>query len=520
MQFNYYFLKKIVSRLQILLESHALINCFSQNRNELVFEFEHLTQKKSFYVKAQLDGEVSLISFPESFARAKKNSVALFPEAIGQNITKIKQFLNERSFAISLTKHTLVFKLHGRRSNILLFEGERLISLFKNSIVNDKSIKIESLDRSIDQSPLALRDSEYNLREHFPTFDKNILQWLNERSFESLTSLDKESTLSSLLAELNDDSFYIKEFSNGYKLLLIRPEEPYEVFEDPIDASNTFTATFHRHYHTTSLKSKLVSRLNKEINKTKSYLSKNRGKLDQLTKGRKYEELANILMANLHVSILPQQSSITLFDFYQNENISIKIKKNASLQETASNYYKKSKNQSKEIENLSNNIGVKEKLLASLNSHLDTLADNLSVVELKKLNQELFGNTNTKQQEEFPFMEFDIDGYTLWLGRNAKNNDLLTQSYAKKNDLWLHAKDVSGSHAVIKSNGNDKYPIRVIERAASLVAWHSKRKNDTLCPVLYTLKKYVRKPKGALPGQVIVTQEDVVLVKPNRTIPD
>ncbi|MGB3465496.1 MAG: NFACT RNA binding domain-containing protein, partial [Cyclobacteriaceae bacterium] len=102
----------------------------------------------------------------------------------------------------------------------------------------------------------------------------------------------------------------------------------------------------------------------------------------------------------------------------------------------------------------------------------------------------------------------------IWIGRNAKNNDELTQKHTHKNDLWLHAKDVSGSHVVIKQNGKEDFPADIIEKAARLAAWYSKRKNDSVCPVLYTPRKYVRKPKGMLPGQVIVDREQVVLVEP------
>ena len=97
------------------------------------------------------------------------------------------------------------------------------------------------------------------------------------------------------------------------------------------------------------------------------------------------------------------------------------------------------------------------------------------------------------------------------VGKSAKNNDLLTQKYTYKEDLWLHAKDVAGSHVVVKYQAGKTFPETVIEKAAQLAGWYSKRKNDSLCPVLYTPKKFVRKPKGAEPGEVIVEREKVIL---------
>ena len=87
------------------------------------------------------------------------------------------------------------------------------------------------------------------------------------------------------------------------------------------------------------------------------------------------------------------------------------------------------------------------------------------------------------------FKKVEYLGYVILIGRNAKNNDLLTKQYAFKEDLWLHARDVSGSHVVIKNQPGKKFPAPVIERAAELAAFYSKRKTDSLCPVIVTPKK-------------------------------
>jgi predicted ribosome quality control (RQC) complex YloA/Tae2 family protein len=97
------------------------------------------------------------------------------------------------------------------------------------------------------------------------------------------------------------------------------------------------------------------------------------------------------------------------------------------------------------------------------------------------------------------------------VGKNAKANDELTLKYAFKEDLWLHAKDAPGSHVLIKHQSGKNIPVNVIERAAAYAAYYSKRKTDTLVPVIYTPVKYVRKKKGAAAGQVFVSQENVLM---------
>jgi len=90
----------------------------------------------------------------------------------------------------------------------------------------------------------------------------------------------------------------------------------------------------------------------------------------------------------------------------------------------------------------------------------------------------------------------------------------MLRHHSWKDDLWLHAKDVAGSHVLIKQQAGKHVPPSVKEKAASLAAFYSKRKTDTLCPVIITARKYVRKSKDMVAGQVIVEKEEVILVEP------
>jgi predicted ribosome quality control (RQC) complex YloA/Tae2 family protein len=119
-----------------------------------------------------------------------------------------------------------------------------------------------------------------------------------------------------------------------------------------------------------------------------------------------------------------------------------------------------------------------------------------------------------KQEIVLPYHAVEFNGYHIWIGKNAKANDILTLKYAFKEDLWLHAKDVPGSHVVIKYKAGKNFPKDVIERGAQLAAYYSKRKNETLCPVAVTSKKFVRKRKGDPAGAVVVEREEVIMVEP------
>lgn len=515
MQFNFHFLRFLTEELHSYLVDKKLTESFSQNRNELVMKFE--SEDEFFFIKINLDGEQSLISFPQEFARARRNSVDLFTEIIGKHVSGIRQYENERSFSLSLGDWDLLFKLHGRRANLILFNEGAFHSMFKSEFVQDKELIIEQLDRPIDQSDAAIVNNGFDLKVLFPTYDKAIKNYLQERGFDSIADQAKLDLLHQLNKELNTRTIYLNKPENGFPTLSILPIANSELYDNAVLASNAYAYAFLINYQFNKEKQKELRILEKEITKAKNYIANTEAKIDQIITSRGYDEVANILMANLHQPISKEQSSIELFDFYNEANITIKLKPKLNLQQNAEVLYRKAKNQGIELSTAEKNLALKEANLKQLEEKYLELTE---VEDLKTLRQYLKQDqqSNKQKKETIPFYHCNISGYTVWIGKNAKNNDLLTQKYARKNDLWMHAKDVAGSHAIIRNENDKPIPKDVIEKAAEITAWYSKRKSDTICPVIYTPKKYVRKPKGSLPGQVIVDREDVILVKPDRSL--
>ena len=113
------------------------------------------------------------------------------------------------------------------------------------------------------------------------------------------------------------------------------------------------------------------------------------------------------------------------------------------------------------------------------------------------------------------------DGTRVLVGRNNIENDWLTMKHASKTDVWMHTKDIPGSHVIVKMedgrNVND-LSAELIYEAASIAAWHSKAAGSTNVPVDYVPVRYVKKPNGAKPGMVIFTHNQTVYVDPK--LPD
>src|SRR5699024_8956156 len=123
------------------------------------------------------------------------------------------------------------------------------------------------------------------------------------------------------------------------------------------------------------------------------------------------------------------------------------------------------------IENLQNNIQAKQEKKRILEQHVTEINNAFSLKLLRKYIK-AHGLSHSKEANDptSPFKVFEAEGFQILIGKNAKNNDLLTQKHAFKEDLWLHAKDVSGSHVIIKYQAGKKFPKPVIEKAAQLAA--------------------------------------------------
>jgi predicted ribosome quality control (RQC) complex YloA/Tae2 family protein len=122
------------------------------------------------------------------------------------------------------------------------------------------------------------------------------------------------------------------------------------------------------------------------------------------------------------------------------------------------------------------------------------------------------------QLERLPYKPYHLStGLTIFVGRDGSDNDRTTFDFAKPYELWFHTQQCPGSHVVIKFPNKSFQPSKAeIEETAAVAAFHSKARNDSLVPVIYTERRYVRKPRGAKPGLVSVEREKSVMVAPRK----
>jgi predicted ribosome quality control (RQC) complex YloA/Tae2 family protein len=106
------------------------------------------------------------------------------------------------------------------------------------------------------------------------------------------------------------------------------------------------------------------------------------------------------------------------------------------------------------------------------------------------------------------------DGYDIYVGRNNLQNDTLTLRFARADDLWLHAKEIPGSHVVIRAR-NGEVSDDALAAGALLAAWHSRGRDSSSVPVDYTRRRNVKKPAGAKPGYVVYAAHRTAVVTPD-----
>lgn len=170
---------------------------------------------------------------------------------------------------------------------------------------------------------------------------------------------------------------------------------------------------------------------------------------------------------------------------------------------------------------LTQQIEKGEEELKYIESVSDSLSRSKTGDEIAELREELAqqgylkhsGKKNKNIRPQPPIMFKSPDGYDIAVGRNNIQNDKLTLKTAEKTDIWLHTKDIPGSHVIIFTHGTVP-PDETILYAAGIAAAHSKARNSSQVPVDYVPVRLVKKPAGAKPGKVIFTGNRTVYVKP------
>lgn len=241
----------------------------------------------------------------------------------------------------------------------------------------------------------------------------------------------------------------------------------------------------------------------------------------------KLRKKGDLLQANMY-KMVRGQGFIDVEDYYDNNKIvRIKLSPTLNPSQNVQKYYKDYRRAKTREEMLTVQIAKAKAELQYISAVQESLGRAESERELTEIRQELVDegylkNRNPKGRNKalklLPPKEYtSSDGFTIYVGRNNKQNDKLTLKTARNYDMWLHTKDIPGSHVIIVSDNREITDTAILE-AASLAAYNSKAKESDNVPVDYTIVKNVSKPSGAKPGMVIYVNNKTVYVTPKESI--
>ena len=241
-----------------------------------------------------------------------------------------------------------------------------------------------------------------------------------------------------------------------------------------------------------------------------------------------YKLYGELLTANIHL-VIPGAKSVTLINYYDGNPIEVPLDEKINAAKNAQKYFKKYSKAKTAIHEKQAQLADNEMDIAYLESVVQNIEAAGTEEELEAIRDELQESgyvrrrakaaQRKKKSKPNPIRYRLSDGTQVLVGHNNIENDYLTFKLAAKTDVWMHAKDIPGSHLVIRlENGRtvDDMAAELIYEAAAIAAYHSKFKESENVPVDYVPVRYVKKPAGARPGYVIFTHNQTVYVTPNK----
>ena len=524
---NYYELIYLKRLLKNKLSGVVITNAVSPYKNYIEFFMEgEEEQFRLCYSSAP--GNIAL--FTDSYRGAKKsNTINFFEEIYGIKIDHISIPETDRWFYIHFENgFQLSFRLFSNRANVFLSQDGAIKEVYKEyDKVGEDIPAPQVLDLYHVEGDISKKSTKNKLVALNPMLPRqNLKELISIHDLDSADLPELESFVRNMTQQMKQSPTF-RLLENGETTLL--PEEMLPINTEMIydDINHLILDRYKndsRNQRLKQRKSTLVRGLKTKIKRATSGL-KNLYQADKgLERAEKYEQWGHILMAKAHLGSV-NSKEMELDDLYnEGEKVKIPIKRDMDIAENAQRYYKKSASAERSYKEAVQRIPRMEKEKEKAEKLLEQAQSINNLWEFqdweKEHEEELqeYRNTdgNTSNSEQLPFYTLEIKGYPVWIGKNAKSNDKLVQM-AHKEDVWMHARKVAGSHLIIRMGNEKGMPPKDVQlEAASYAAYNSKAKGTKLAPVIITKKKYVRKPKGSPPGAVLVDKEEVEMVEPRK----
>lgn len=265
-----------------------------------------------------------------------------------------------------------------------------------------------------------------------------------------------------------------------------------------------------------SLKSSLQTKINKELKKLNNTYSNQKKQIEKENKAQEYLTKGNLLTATSYM-IKPGEKSVILKDYETDKMLEIPLDETLSVIENAQRYFNLYNKCKKAFQIASE---MSEETLREIGYYKQLLYDienTESFAELKDISLELEPEktqpSKKKDVQPLNILKLDIEGYSVYVGKNNKQNDYLYSKISSPEDMWFHVLNTPGSHIIAKASHSGKtMPDSAILKIAKLAKQYSTAKNSAKVAVVYTLRKYIKRPNNTKSGFVVYKNETEIVV--------
>lgn len=469
-------------------------------------------------------------------------------------------------------KKTIVVEIMGRHSNIIFIdcESRKIIDCIKRvnfqlssvreilpgkeyvyppsagkqniSKLSPLTLSLDSLKNNITSLKSSIRAEKFFVSTYngiSPIVSREICARANVDSDSDLKEVNTEiisrlfNSFNSLIESLKNDNTKANIVINQQKPIDFSCYEltQYNAFEKKYFES--ISKTIEYFYQEKDAKDRLRQRysdihkiINNRLERCYKKFEKLNDELLQAHNADTYKIYGDLLTSNIH-NISKGDTNASVQNYYSGNNEYIDIPLDIQLTPVANSQrfyklYNKAKNALILIDEQIKDNYSEIKYLESQLDNLEKCTEELEISEIRNelieqgyINKRKLIKSKKKQKSSSPMHFISSSGFDVYVGKNNVQNDYLTLKLASSYDIWLHTKDIPGSHVIIKCSGSTVDDI-TLEEAANLAAFYSKAKESVKVPIDYTIKKNVKKPNGSKPGMVIYDNYKTVYIDPNE----
>ena len=499
-------------------------------KNNLIFQVKD--NSTIFYLKDEKDPNTDFQSkFLLSLKKYLQNSILInirqegFDRIVYFDFEKLNQFGD-------VEKYTLIIEIMGKASNIFLTSKDKILSaLYFTSIDVGNRVIMTGAKYTLPFEEKKISPI-YLEAENFPFETESFMEKIEGvgRAFALECSQDYD-TFKKYLSSYNPVMYKIinrekiqkvltyNEFSEFSQKENINLENSRKYFETLNDGLNAYFKTTITSNVISEKKKNLLKYVDSQIKKFKKIEKNIKIDLKKNENFENYKNIGDILAANMH-QIKYGMKKVTVFDFYNNQEITINLDPLLSPNDNLNFYYNKYNKGKRTISALNSrflDIQNEIKYFEEIKMFIEKENDFIGIEEIEnELNLTNNGNKSKNKiklnkPKKRELLSFDYKGFQIFVGRNNKENEEISFSKGQPNDIWLHIKDIPGSHVLILRN-NQELPNDVLLHAANLACEYSKAKKGDKVTVDYCERKFVKKIKNSKPGNVNYTNFHSLLI--------